>query len=75
MARREYRDKTGKLLGYSQNETDRTGKGMTSIIITVLGFVGLAIWHYFFSSNPAPTNAQKPVPSISEPESGASANP
>lgn len=36
MARREYRDKTGKLTGYSQNESDRIGKGPASLVIFVL---------------------------------------
>ena len=37
MARREYRDPTGKLKGYSQTDTDRTGGKGGKILAYILG--------------------------------------
>ncbi|MEI9994361.1 MAG: hypothetical protein WDM91_07190 [Rhizomicrobium sp.] len=48
MAKREYRDKTGKLLGYSQNESDRTGiKGPKGLLIFILFMVAFGIAKHF----------------------------
>lgn len=42
MARREYRDPTGKLKGYSQTDTDRTGgKGAAGKILAYLLLAGM----------------------------------
>lgn len=43
MARREYRDRTGKLLGYSQNETDRTGSLGKWGAYAFLAFIGFEL--------------------------------
>jgi len=49
MARREYRDATGKLKGYSQTDTDRTGgkhggKIMAYILMAGIAFALLKDW-------------------------------
>jgi hypothetical protein len=54
MARREYRSKTGKLLGYSQNESDRTGgKGglIFPIFILIVSGIGYLLKYFHLIGN------------------------
>ena len=61
MARREYRDPTGKLLGISQNVSDRIGKSPKLTLLVFFIFVG--IWSLFHKPDaPSQPPAQRPSP-------------
>jgi hypothetical protein len=68
VARREYRSPTGKLRGYSQTDTERTG-GKAGVVSLLVFMGGAAIWQYFSGPSPSSTPPPEQQATIAGPQS------